>query len=87
MDLLDGRVARELPEDTSIPSSDHQHPSGGRVESPDRKVSDHFLVGMFVALSGLDDSVEQEDLAIRLGGHHHHVLEVRAGIVQDLVVL
>lgn len=85
-DLLNTLVLDNLTQDTTIASSDDQDLLGVRM-GVHGDVGHHLLVGEFIALSGLDDSVEDEDVAVGGRLEDEDVLEEGLLDVEDLLNL
>lgn len=84
--LLDGGVLDDLTEDTTVTATDDQDLLGVGVRVHG-EVGDHLLVGELIALSALDDVVEDENGAVVAALENKHILVLRLLVVNDLVDL
>ena len=85
-DLLHGGVLEHLADDAAVAAADDEHLLRVWV-ARERDVGDHLLVGELIALGALDDAVEDEDVAVRLGLEDEHVLVEGLLDVEDFVDL
>lgn len=84
--LLDGSVLDDLTEDTTVTTADDEDLLGVGV-GVHGEVSDHLLVGELIALSALDDIVQDEDGAVVTALEDEHILVLGLLVVDDLVDL
>jgi len=84
--LLDGCVLDDFAQNTAITTTDDEHLLGVGVRVHG-EVGDHLLVGELVALSALNDIVENENVAVVAALEDEDVLVLGLFVVQDLVNL
>ena len=81
--LLDTLVLDNLSEDTAVTTANDQDLLGVGV-GHHAEVGDHLLVGELVALSALNDVVEDENVAIVGGLEDENILVLALLVVEDL---
>ena len=84
--LLNALVLDNLTENTSVSTADDQDPLGVGVRVHGQ-VGDHLLVGELISLGGLDDIVQDENVAVVGGLEDEDVLVLALLVVQDLLDL
>ena len=84
--LLNALVLDNLTENTSVSTADDQDPLGVGVRVHGQ-VGDHLLVGELIPLGGLDDIVQDENVAVVGGLEDQYVLVLALLVVQDLLDL
>jgi hypothetical protein len=75
VDLLHTGVLGDFTQDTSITASNDQHLLG-LWAGEQGEVSDHFLVGVLVSLSDLDNAIQNQHCAISLRLEHQNILHI-----------
>lgn len=84
--LLNGLVLDDLTEDTTVTATDDENLLGVGVRVHGQ-VGDHLLVGELIALSALDDVVQNENGAVVAALEDQNVLVLGLLVVEDLVDL
>ncbi len=84
--LLDGVVLDNLTENTTVTTADNENTLRVGVGS-ERNVGNHLLVGEFVTLGSLDDTVKDENVAEGGGLEDEDILEKRLLVVEDALNL
>ena len=80
---FDGRMAGHFAQDTTVTAADHNHVLRRGVGAH-RKVGNHLLVPVFVALGDLDYAIKAEHDAVSLGPQYDEVLKIGFNVQQDL---
>lgn len=81
--VLDGIVLQDLPDHTTVSTTDDEDVLGVRVRGHGQ-VGDHLLVGEFITLRTLDDAVQDEDVAVGGRTKDEDVLVKRFFGMEDL---
>ena len=84
VEVLNRRVADDLSEHAAVAAAHDQDLLRWVVDRAQGEVRDHLLIGELVALGGLDDAVEDENLTVGLRLEHHDVLEIGFALVKHL---
>jgi hypothetical protein len=82
--LLDALVLDDLAEDTAVAAANDKHLLGVGVRVHGQ-VGDHLLVRELIALGGLDDVVQDQDVAVVGGLEDQDVLVLALLVVQHLL--